>query len=101
MLIPPLTKEEIEAEISADRSERRCTAPDLMICGWWQKLRCEDIVFYRQEMRNVMNTAEAIAQALSLKASDCYLLLVMLLASLGKPDPGIDRVLQGEASLAS
>ena len=44
-----------------------------------------------------MSTAEVIEQALSLKASDRYLLLEMLHSSLDKPDPVIDRVWQDEA----
>ena len=44
-----------------------------------------------------MSTAEVIEQALSLKASDRYLLLVLLHTSLDKPDFEIDRVWQEEA----
>ena len=44
-----------------------------------------------------MSTAEVIEQALSLKASDRYLLLELLHTSLDKPDPEIDRVWQEEA----
>lgn len=44
-----------------------------------------------------MTTADVIEQALSLKASDRYLLLEMLHHSLDKPDPEIDRVWQEEA----
>lgn len=44
-----------------------------------------------------MSTADVIEQALSLKASDRYLLLEMLHRSLDKPDPEIDRVWQEEA----
>jgi putative addiction module component (TIGR02574 family) len=49
------------------------------------------------ERRNGMSTAEVIEQALSLKASDRYLLLELLHTSLDKPDPEIDRVWQDEA----
>lgn len=44
-----------------------------------------------------MTTSDVIEQALSLKASDRYLLLEMLHHSLDKPDPEIDRVWQEEA----
>jgi putative addiction module component (TIGR02574 family) len=44
-----------------------------------------------------MSTSDVIEQALSLKASDRYLLLEMLHRSLDKPDPEIDRVWQDEA----
>ena len=44
-----------------------------------------------------MSTSDVIEQALSLKASDRYLLLEMLHHSLDKPDPEIDRVWQEEA----
>ena len=44
-----------------------------------------------------MSTTEVIEQALSLKASDRYLLLELLHYSLDKPDPEIDRVWQKEA----
>jgi len=44
-----------------------------------------------------MITSDVIEQALSLKASDRYLLLEMLHYSLDKPDPEIDRVWQEEA----
>ena len=44
-----------------------------------------------------MSTANVIEQALSLKASDRYLLLEMLHRSLDKPDPEIDRVWREEA----
>lgn len=44
-----------------------------------------------------MSTPDVIAQALSLKASDRYLLLEMLHHCLEKPDPEIDRVWQEEA----
>jgi putative addiction module component (TIGR02574 family) len=44
-----------------------------------------------------MTTADVIEQALSLKASDRYLLLEMLHHSLDKPDPEIDKVWQEEA----
>ena len=44
-----------------------------------------------------MSTAEVIEQALSLKASDRYLLLELLHTCLDKPDPEIDRVWQDEA----
>ncbi len=44
-----------------------------------------------------MSTSDVIEQALSLKASDRYLLLEMLHRSLDKPDPEIDRVWQEEA----
>jgi len=44
-----------------------------------------------------MSTAEVIEQALSLKASDRYLLLEMLHRSLDQPDPEIDKVWQEEA----
>lgn len=44
-----------------------------------------------------MTTADVIEQALSLKASDRYLLLEMLHRSLDKPDPEIDKVWQEEA----
>jgi putative addiction module component (TIGR02574 family) len=43
------------------------------------------------------STAEVIEQALSLKASDRYLLLELLHTSLDKPDPEVDRVWQEEA----
>jgi putative addiction module component (TIGR02574 family) len=43
-----------------------------------------------------MGASEVIEQALSLKASDRYLLLEMLHRSLDKPDPEIDRVWQEE-----
>jgi hypothetical protein len=44
-----------------------------------------------------VSTSEVIEQALSLKASDLYLLLEILHRSLDKPDPEIDRVWQEEA----
>jgi hypothetical protein len=44
-----------------------------------------------------VSTSEVIEQALSLKASDSYLLLEILHRSLDKPDPEIDRVWQEEA----
>lgn len=44
-----------------------------------------------------MGTADVIEQALSLKASDRYLLLELLHYSLDKPDPEIDKVWQEEA----
>ena len=44
-----------------------------------------------------MSTTDVIEQALSLKASDRYLLLEVLHRSLDKPDPEIDRVWQKEA----
>lgn len=44
-----------------------------------------------------MSTSDVIEQALSMKASDRYLLLEMLHRSLDKPDPAIDRVWQEEA----
>lgn len=44
-----------------------------------------------------MSTSDVIEQALSLKASDRYLLLEILHRSLDKPDPEIDRVWQEEA----
>jgi len=44
-----------------------------------------------------MSTSEVIEQALSLKASDRYLLLEILHRSLDKPDPEIDQVWQDEA----
>jgi len=44
-----------------------------------------------------MSTSDVIEQALSLKASDRYLLLEMLHRSLDKPDPEIDKTWQEEA----
>lgn len=46
-----------------------------------------------------MSTAEVIEQALSLKASDRYLLLELLHTSLDKPDPEIGGTLMNFATL--
>lgn len=54
------------------------------------------MVWRKQKGAN-MSTSEVIEQALSLKASDRYLLLEILHRSLDKPDPEIDRVWQEEA----
>lgn len=51
----------------------------------------------RLKNEQIMSTSEVIEQALSLKASDRYLLLEVLHRSLDKPDPEIDRVWQDEA----
>jgi putative addiction module component (TIGR02574 family) len=52
---------------------------------------------WRKHEGAIMSTSDVIEQALSLKASDRYLLLEMLHRSLDKPDPEIDKIWQEEA----